>query len=174
MQELRSLEEVGEVKGHTLYRKNFTVANKRGFSLLEVLVAISILSVGILATASMQGAATRSNVIADTRTRATTLAADRIEKLVSTPITDWSNPPPTLTDADNDGQSGLDDTGFDNDPTTQGDADNRVVDGQYTIYWNVADDFPIANTKTVKVIVTWQFQGVTGKVSMERVIPRII
>ena len=144
-----------------------------GFSLLEVLVAIAILSVGILAAASMQGAATRSNVIADTRTRATTLAADRIEKLISTPIPDWDNPPTALADADGDGQGGLDDIGFDNDPTTQGDADNRASDGPYTIYWNVADNLPITNTKTIRVIVTWQLYGIQGKVSIERVIPRI-
>ena len=140
-----------------------------GFSLLEVLVAIAILSVGILATASMQGAASRSNVIADTRTKATTLAADRIEKLMTLSWTDAD-----LADADGDGQSGLGDTDFDNDPSTQGDADHRVIDGKYTIYWNVADNVPITNTKTLRVIVMWQLQGVQGKVSMERVIPRII
>ena len=140
-----------------------------GFSLLEVLVAIAILSVGILATASMQGAASRSNVIADTRTRATTLAADRIEKLMTLSWTDS-----LLADADEDGQAGLGDTGFDNDPTTQGDADHRVVDGRYTVYWNVADNVPIKDTKTVCVIVTWGMYGVTGHVKMERVIPRIV
>ena len=155
---------------HSILNGKGTVLNSSpGFSLLEVLVAIAILSVGILATASMQGAATRSNVIADTRTRATTLAADRIEKLVTLSWTDS-----LLADADGDGQAGLGETDFDNDPSTQGDADHRVTSGQYSIYWNVADDFPITNTKTITVIVTWQFQGVQGKVSMERVIPRII
>ena len=162
------------MKRYILSKESVFVTNQRGFSLIEVLVAIAILSVGILATASMQGAATRSNVIADTRTHATTLAVDRIEKLVSTPIPDWNNPPSALADTDSDGQAGLNDTDFDNDPSTQGDADNRVIDGQYTIYWNVADNFPITNTKTVKVIVTWQMYGFQGKVTMERVIPRII
>ncbi|RLB42456.1 MAG: hypothetical protein DRH12_05710 [Deltaproteobacteria bacterium] len=140
-----------------------------GFSLIEVLVAVAILCVGVLATASMQGAGSRNSVISDTRTKATTLAADRIEKLVDLSWTD-----PLLSDADGDGQAGLGDTQFDNDPSTQSDADHQVVDNDYTIYWNIADNFPINDTKTLKVIVTWQIYGVSGRVSMERVIPRII
>jgi len=156
--------ELSKNKENRVYAKDC-----KGFSLLEALVGIAILSIGILAIASMQAAASRSNVIADTRTRAATLAADRIEKLVTL---SWSDP--LLADADGDGQLGLSDTEFDNDPSTQGDADNRVTNGAYTIYWNVADNFPITNTKTVRVIVTWQLYGIQGSVSMERVIPRII
>ncbi len=140
-----------------------------GFSLLEVIVAIAILSVGILAVASMQGNASRNNVFADTRTQAATWATDRIEKLVDLPWDDAN-----LSDADGDGQAGLDNTGFDNNAATTGDADHMVTEGNYTIYWNVADDVPITNVKTVRVIVVWSHYGVQGRVVMERIIPRII
>ncbi len=142
-----------------------------GFSLLEVIVAIAILSVGILAVASMQGNASRNNVFADTRTQAATWATDRVEKLVDLKWNDL-NTPPDLLDSDGDGQAGLDNTGFDNDPTTTGDADHMVTEGNYTIYWNVADDVPITDVKTVRVIVVWSHYGVQGRVVMERVIPK--
>ncbi len=143
--------------------------NQMGFSLIEVIVAIAILSVGILAVASMQGTASRNNVFAESRTQAATWATDRVEKLVDL---DWNDP--LLSDADGDGQAGLDDTDFDNNPATTNDADHRATQGNYTIYWNVADNVPINNVKTLRVIVVWSHYGIQGQVVMERFIPRII
>jgi prepilin-type N-terminal cleavage/methylation domain-containing protein len=59
-----------------------------GFTLLEVMVAIAILSFGILAVATMQTSAIRANYRGYRLTEATTLAQDRIEYLVTQPFTD--------------------------------------------------------------------------------------
>ena len=142
--------------------------NEKGFTLIEVLIAISILAIGLLAVASMQGSASKNNVFAGSRTEAATWAADQMETLLSL---DWDDP--LLSDADGDGASGLGNLGFDNDSTTQGDADHQVVQGRYTIYWNVVDNAIIADTKTVNLIVTWNDYGGKGKLLMQRVIPRI-
>ena len=63
------------------FRKNL---NKReGFTLLEVIVGISILTVGLLAVASMQASSIRGNSFAGGVTEGATWAADRMEKLVA-------------------------------------------------------------------------------------------
>ena len=54
---------------------------ERGFTLLEVLIAISIFAVGVLAVATMQISATRGNRLGNELTQATTLAQQQIEAL---------------------------------------------------------------------------------------------
>lgn len=135
--------------------------NDRGFSIIEVMIAISILSIGILALASMQVAAMRGNSFAGGVTEGSTWALDQIEKLMSLPWTDAS-----LQDADLDGAGGLEDM--------DADADFRVTKGRYAIHWNVANNVVTNNTRTVNVIVTWTEHGAQKSVSIQRVVARII
>ncbi|MHB8987528.1 MAG: type IV pilus modification PilV family protein [Desulfobulbia bacterium] len=44
-------------------------------------------------------------------------------------------------------------------------------DANYTIYWNVAEDTPIARTKTIMVIVTSTGQGPQKTVVLQHIIP---
>ena len=60
--------------------------NEAGFTLLEVMIAITILTVGLLAVAGMQTAAIRGNDNAYRVTESTTWAQDRLELLVSLPF----------------------------------------------------------------------------------------
>lgn len=53
----------------------------RGFSLVEVLVALVVLSIGLLGVASMQVQAMKYNTDAYLRTQATTLAYDLIDRM---------------------------------------------------------------------------------------------
>jgi prepilin-type N-terminal cleavage/methylation domain-containing protein len=133
-----------------------------GFTLLEVIVAIAILTFGILAVASTQVTAIRGNAFASGTTEATTWASDHMENLVALPWDDVN-----VADTDADGTAGLDDTG--------GAADQGpVTRGPYTIHWNVADNEVFNNTKTISVIVSWTDHGVPKQITMRRVIPRII
>jgi len=56
-----------------------------GFTLLEVIVAISILTFGLLAVASMQLTAIRGNYNASNITEGTTVAQDRLEQFLLQP-----------------------------------------------------------------------------------------
>ena len=60
--------------------------NEGGFTLIEVIVAIGILSFGILAVATMQVSAIRGNAVAEWDTEATTWAGDQVENLA---CLDW-------------------------------------------------------------------------------------
>ncbi|MBK5099684.1 MAG: prepilin-type N-terminal cleavage/methylation domain-containing protein [Desulfobacteraceae bacterium] len=132
-----------------------------GFTLLEVILAISILTIGILAVGSMQVSAIRGNATASCLTEGTVLAADQIEKLMALPYAD-SN----LGDTDGDGSEGLNDA-------TQATADHQATEGRYILYWNVADNAVIDNTKTINVIVTWMDREVRKTVSLQNIIPHI-
>jgi type IV pilus modification protein PilV len=58
-----------------------------GFTLIEVLVAMALLSFGLLAIASMQVVAIQVNASAQRLNRGTTLVQDKIEELLALPFT---------------------------------------------------------------------------------------
>jgi prepilin-type N-terminal cleavage/methylation domain-containing protein len=157
-------------------RQNFTIKSmgNRGLTLLEVLAAIAILAFGLLAIATMQATSVKGNSQAIGITEAVSLAQDTVEQLMRLP---YDNPADnndplddngggvsngTNQDADDDG---VDDDGgnFGLDDTVDGGgnviADNTQVNGRYTLYWNIAVDEPLANVKTVRIIVVWTDRG---------------
>jgi len=58
-----------------------------GFTLVEVLIAMAMLSFGLLALAGMQVAAIRVNSASNRLTEVTTLMQDKVEELMSLPFT---------------------------------------------------------------------------------------
>ena len=64
---------------------NRMVMGARGFSLIEMLISIVILSVSLLAMASLMAATTRNNASGAQITEAINLAQDKIEELSVTP-----------------------------------------------------------------------------------------
>jgi len=62
--------------------------NQKGFTLLEVMISMIILSVALLALAGLQIISIRGNAFGGTMTEAITLAKDKIEDLKRD---DWSN-----------------------------------------------------------------------------------
>jgi type IV pilus assembly protein PilV len=146
---------------------------QEGFTLLEVVFAISILTIGILAVASMQGSAIWGNARAMDLTDATSLAGDRMEKLAALAYDDAD-----LEDRDGDGVSGLGDTGFDNNPLTGNDADYGITQQtargkSYSVYWNIAVDNAKVGTKTIQVIVAWKDHGRAKQLTLRDLKPHI-
>lgn len=107
---------------------------EKGFTLLEVLIAISIFSIGILGVASMQITAINGTASARMRTEAATWAADRVERLMVLPYNhtdlDQANNPHSATEGE----------------------------GVYNIVWNITDDV-INNFKEISITVTWAGRG---------------
>jgi type IV pilus assembly protein PilV len=122
---------------------------ERGFTLLEVLIAISIFSVGVLAVAAMQGTATRGNRLGNELTQATVLAQQQIEVLKSA---DTSHPA-TLA-------SGLP-TGNYNDPNNPIDETGQSG-GIFTRSWVIAAHTTFS--RLVTVTVSWTIGGATHNV----------
>jgi type IV pilus assembly protein PilV len=128
-----------------------------GFTLIEVLIAIFVLSIGVLAVGMMQISSINGNKIAFNISEASFLAESELERLLSIPFGD-------VTDDNGDGSGGLDNN-------TVGTADDNTtsIDGRYTILRNVADDFPENNTKTIKIIVIWDFKGNSKSLSISSI-----
>ena len=99
-----------------------------GFTLIEVLIAITVFAVGILAIVSMQTTSVGGNAKARCMSDATSWAADRVEILMALDYDDADLDPGAHTAA----------------PNPPG----------YTISWNITADAPIPNIKTISVTVS--------------------
>jgi type IV pilus assembly protein PilV len=73
------------IKQHTVLIQKL---NNRGFSIIEVLFALSFFAIGILAVSTLALSAISSNASARRLTDATALAEDRLEKLAALPYED--------------------------------------------------------------------------------------
>ena len=104
-----------------------TKRDNRGFTLIEVLMAMAIFSIGIMAVGTLQVTSINSNARARMHTEGYTWVVDRIEGLATLPYND--------------------------DDLTAGNH-GPVAEGTYAISWNVQDDTPLANSKTITVTVT--------------------
>ncbi|MBW2000622.1 MAG: prepilin-type N-terminal cleavage/methylation domain-containing protein [Deltaproteobacteria bacterium] len=134
---------MGTSQNHTQKMAAHVSGRETGFTLLEVLVAISVLTVGILAIASMQISSTHGNAFAGRVTEATTWAGDRLETLMSLP--------------------------YDDDDLSAGNHTDPDPPSGYGVTWTVADNAVFNNTKTITVTVTWSKYGIQKSVSITHV-----
>jgi type IV pilus assembly protein PilV len=125
-------------------------SNENGFSLIEILIAITVFAIGILAVGKMQITAIKGNSFANDLTKASTLAQDRMERLIGLSYFD-----PLNNDTNGNGKAGLDDT----DAAADHNDPNNPVYGRYDIFWNIARNCPINNTKEIRVIIRWTDKG---------------
>jgi len=129
---------------------------QEGYTLIEVLIAITVLAFGLMAVATMQVTAIKTNAIASGMSQGLTLAQAKVEELMNLPYS-------ALDDTDFDGTAGLNHTVEGDDS----DKDPLETHGRYTIYWNVAVDEPVTNSKTIRVIVTWPERGREKRIALD-------
>ncbi|HDR15353.1 MAG TPA: prepilin-type N-terminal cleavage/methylation domain-containing protein [Desulfobacteraceae bacterium] len=121
--------------------------SQEGFTLLEVIIAISILAVGLLAVAAMQDSAMKATVEAYNTTERTIRAQDRMELLLSLPYKDSM--------------------------LLAGSHSDASAPPGYTITWNVDEDDPVTNSKKVTVFVSRQDRNRTRSTSIACMKPRL-
>ena len=121
------------------------VTTEKGFTLSEALVAIVVLSLGLLGLERMHIAAIQVNTIASRLTQATTLAQDRAEQLMALPYDDAMLADTTAL--------GIFTSYTDPNPP-QG----------YTITWKVDTDVLSTGTKTIIIDVTWKNRASQPKI----------
>ena len=144
------------------------VKKEEGYTLVEVLVALGILGFGLMAVATMQVTAIKTNARASGMSQGVTLAQAKAEDLMnlsySAIVALDDDGDGTNQDADNDGND--DDGGnFGLDDTTG--ADGSEASGRYIIYWNVAVNEPAANSSRIRVIVTWTERRIVKRISLD-------
>jgi len=134
---IKTIERIG------IRKMNSKPRNEQGFTLLEVIIAMGLLTFGLLAVASMQIGAIQGNSFAARTTEGVTWAQDKMEDLLALSYDD------------------LDDN------------DSPEQQGDYAVAWTVADDDPIANTKRITVTVTWQDKGRTKQAQLTCIKPQV-
>jgi type IV pilus assembly protein PilV len=116
-------------------------SNSKGFTLIEVLIAMVVFLIGFLAVGAMQISAVNSNTHARMRTEATVLAADVAEQLMALPYDPASGAagPYGMVDPLDDGT-------------------HSVAAAPYTVEWEVTEAAS-GRTKNIDVTVRWQKKG---------------
>jgi type IV pilus assembly protein PilV len=99
-----------------------------GFTLIEVLIALTIFAIGLLAVAAMQVSAVKVNSTAGKLTNLSTLGMDKVEELSALPYTDAE--------------------------LTAGNHTDPVTPDGYSVSWDVVVDNPVTSTKNVTVTIT--------------------
>ena len=127
-----------------------------GFTLVEVMVALVVITIGILAVNAMQIVAVRGNSSANGLSSASNFAMDQVEEIFALDYDDALLADGTGT---NNGAAGL------NDNTVASADHNDTSDPIYTILWNVAEEFPMDNIKTINIIVNRNDLGTTKSVT---------
>lgn len=134
----------------TIFKK---LKSQQGFTLVEILISLVVFSIGIMAVTMMQGSSMKLNTHSGSITEATSLARSKMEDLLNRGYDDAD-----LKDTNTDSLAGL--SAYCTDT-----ADFHETSGRYDIYWNVAEDQPVNNAKTIQVFVKWTLQSGTKNVS---------
>jgi len=143
------------------------IRGNTGFTLMEVLIAVTIFSIGILGVAALQSGSIRGNTTARGVTDIAVIATDRLEMLRSLPYNDDA-----LSEDDSPFVLAQATDRVDND--YDGEIDEGNETGPLTIQYTVTTDFPMERAKTVVVTVTHVGASVRKEVSMQQIIPLII
>lgn len=123
---------------------NNFLKSEAGFSLIELLIALSIFAVGLLGTAGMQLTALQSNAGAHKITTINTVAAGVMEEILT-----WAPDDPKLIDvAGNPHSWDFDLTTIAADPLTV------IGGGTFTARYNVQTNVPIGSVSTITLTVT--------------------
>ena len=148
--------------------KSVIFNSRAGFTLIEVLIALTILSVGLLGVALMQVSSISGTTFSREMNVATCLAQDMLEKLRTLPYTDTATDTaldtgthPVKADVNRD---------LDGDtlpPFLAVDDKKNLIDERgltlgpalYTRTWDVNDNTPASDMKTITVTVSWEERG---------------
>jgi prepilin-type N-terminal cleavage/methylation domain-containing protein len=112
--------------------------DRRGFSLVEILIAMCVLSIAMMGLATLQFRAMRSNDLANRTTQAANLAQEKLEELIFRNAEGEHFAAVVTNDPDNPVSVPADDSG-----------------AIFTRSWEFIDDTPVPAAQTIIVRVTW-------------------
>lgn len=148
--------------------------NTRGFTIIEVLIALAIFSIGILAVGSMQINAASGNRKAQSVTYRAKWALDRIEWLLASGSNSVAAYDAVVTSTPTADDPVTDDI----DNNYNGQVDEAAETGPLSISWTVNEISPgpgdIYNYKIISVTVTETLGGDSRSITLQDVLPKII
>ena len=107
--------------------------NRRGISLIEVMVGVVLMTIGILGLAALSVTVAQANRGATNRTRADQVLHEKIEEFQTA----------------------------DYDEITNGDDEITVGDITFERTWTITDDTPMDGVKKIEILGTWDERGTT-------------
>ena len=147
--------------------------DEAGFTLIEALVAMVVLTIGVFALYSMQVVGIRGNSLGNSISTATNISSQQVEDLISRAFDDEDR----LVDTNGDGtnqdpdKNGIDEQGGGNfgldNVDAAADYSKVTDDGFYTVFYNVAEDVPLPKAKTIQVIVRDNTRRMQNTVTMQ-------
>lgn len=147
--------------------------DEAGFTLIEALVAMVVLTIGVFALYSMQVVGIRGNSLGNSISTATNISSQQVEDLISRTFDDEDR----LVDTNGDGtnqdpdKNGIDEQGGGNfgldNVDAAADYSKVTDDGFYTVFYNVAEDVPLPKAKTIQVIVRDNTRRMQNTVTMQ-------
>lgn len=166
-------------------QKDSLLGSNKGLTLIEVLVALTILAIGLLGVSLMQVMSITGNTFSREMAVATELAQDMLEKLQASTYTATAEDDalagsvfpgtdhPTATDVANDLTPAVDIDGV----LLPCNSTTNIVDERglwpavattpgpllYIRTWNVINDDPATDMKNIAVTVCWQEKGTTDR-----------
>ena len=114
--------------------------SNRGFTLIEIVIAIFLIITALLGLTSTTVIAIKGNSFSNMMTTATTLAQDKMEELKNKSYTDIASGGP------------------------------EIVQTIYTRSWTVTAGSPAPNIKTIDITVTWPWQGTSHSVILDSMV----
>ncbi len=108
-------------------------SDRRGFTLIEIMVGLVLLTIGALSLAAMSATVANANRDSTNRTRADQLLHEKVEELQSMNYGDIES----------------------------GDDDFDVGDIAFTVTWTVENDTPVNDVKRVTLVANWTEEGRT-------------
>ncbi len=111
-----------------------------GFTLIEIMIAMFVLSVGLLGAAGVATTVINGNVFSNKITTATTLAQDKMEELKGTAYASITPGGP------------------------------ETLESIYTRTWTATPDSPAAGMKAIDVTVTFPWKGATHNVTLKTIV----
>jgi type IV pilus assembly protein PilV len=131
--------------------------NRKGFTLIEVLFALTVFTIGVLAVAALQGTGLRAAAQAKALNEGQSAARTMVEQLMALP-----GDHPRLSDRDGDGAAGLMETGEEADHLLIPPEQERIE-----LSWNIAAGWPRPGVTTVRVIAHWPERGRERRTALE-------
>jgi prepilin-type N-terminal cleavage/methylation domain-containing protein len=110
------------------------IQNKKGFSMLEVLIAICLLTIAMMGLITLQSRGIRGNDLGNRTTQAIALAQDKLEQLINDYAIDENHDAGALV---------------------VGTENNIGTDGIFMRVSSVQTDTPVIDSQTIDVRVTW-------------------
>lgn len=119
------------------HEKPASVPSTAGYTFIEILIALAIFSIGIMAISALQAASLKSTGDIARKTEAWALLDERAESLKVMPF--YAND----DGIDNDGDGTIDELTEEMPDLVAGNYNAPRINGRYDVYWQVANDVPI-------------------------------